>query len=59
MDVFKIVYLMDVFLDRAPYDTCDLENKRQSSQLKIRRENLSATQCLKDIKSDQGNSLKS
>lgn len=58
MDVFKIVYFLDIFLDRAPYNTGDLESTVQSSQFKIWRENLSVTWCSKKIKSDQGNSLK-
>lgn len=59
MDVFKRAYLMDIFLDRAPYNIGDLENKVQSLNFKIWRENLLVTQCSKKIKSDQGNSLKS
>lgn len=59
MNVFKRAYLMDIFLDRAPYNTGDLENKVQSLKFKIWKENLSVTQWSKKIKSDQGNSLKS
>lgn len=48
------------FLDRAPYNTGDLENNKvQSLKFKIWRENLLVTQCSKKIKSDQGNGLKS
>ena len=49
MDVFKRAYLMDIFLDRAPYNTGDLENKVQNLKFKIWRENLLVTQCSKKV----------
>lgn len=50
MDVFKRAYLWIYFLDRAPYNTGDLDNKVQSLKFKIWGENLSGTSAQKRLK---------